>query len=258
MSKERYNPSDHPFVILVTVLAGIIAIFIFTSGVENLPDLYKRWFLADLYDDFEDTYYDGKVNPGLWKVEGNPRGEAAQLNGTLVIQTNSTEQNGNFAAYTINPPTISYQNLRFMEARVKLDSRTAGKGSFLKIQAVTLLEQSIWWIECKFTNGTVAYPDASCNLQEGKFLSDGSPVYAYETEHFPCDYDTWYTIRFVSDPNTGNVRFYLDDRLIGESAFSNLAFLRSLSGFSLQVGSWIGPEERMVGYIDYVKIGTER
>src|SRR5687767_14084180 len=137
MDKTRYNLADHPFVVLVTVLAAIIGIVIFISGIENLPDLYKIWFLSDLYDDFESTYYDGKVNPGLWEVEGNPRGEAAQLNGALIIQTNAKKQDGNFAVHAINPVTVSYQNFRYMEARVKLDNRSAGKGSFLKIQAVT-------------------------------------------------------------------------------------------------------------------------
>lgn len=258
MTEKRYKISDHPFVILVTVLAGVIAIFVFISGIENLPDLYKRWFLPDLYDNFEDAYYDGKVNSGLWEISGNPRGEATQLNGALIIQTNSNEQDGNFALHTVNPRTVSYQNLEYMEAKFKLDSREAGNGSFLKIQAVTFLNQGVWWIECKYTNGTIAYPDASCNLQEGNVQSDGSPIYSYETEHIPCQYDTWYTMRFVSDPNTGKVRFYLDNELIGESAFSNVSFLRNLSGFSLQVGSWISPEESFLGYVDDVKIGTAK
>ena len=258
MSENRYKISDHPFVILITVLAGIIAIFVFISGIENLPDLYKRWFLPDLYDNFEDTFFDGKVNPSLWEINGNSRGEATQLNGALIIQTNSREEDGNFALYTVNPRTISYQNLEYMEAKFKLDSRQAGKGSFLKIQAVTIFDQKVWWIECKFTNGTTAYPDASCNLQENTFLSDGSPAYSYETEHIPCSYDTWYKIRFVLEPNTGKVSFYLDNKLMGESAFSNITVMRNLGGFSLQVGSWISPQDNMLGYVDDVKIGTTK
>jgi hypothetical protein len=258
MSENRFKLSDHPFVILVTVLAGLITIVIFISGIQNLPDLYRRLFMPDLYDNFEDTFYDGKVNPSLWEIGGNPRGDATQLNGALIIQTNSKKEDGNFALYTVNPRTISYQNLEYMEAKFRLDSREAGNGSFLKIQAVTFLEQQVWWIECKFTNGTVAYPNTSCNLQEGNFQSDGSPIYSYETEHVPCQYDKWYTMRFTLNPDTGKVIFYLDRDVIGESAFTNVSFLKTLSGFSLQVGSWISPEESFLGYVDDVKIGTAK
>ncbi|HEX2998200.1 MAG TPA: hypothetical protein VHP14_25470 [Anaerolineales bacterium] len=258
MSEKRFKPSDHPFVILITVLAGLITIVIFASGIQNLPDLYRRVFQSDLYDNFEDTFYDGKVNPSLWEIDGNARGEATQLNGALIIQTNSKEEDGNFALYLVNPRTISYQNLKYVEAKFKLDSREAGNGSFLKTQAITFLDQKVWWIECKFTNGTIAYPDASCNLQEGAFLSDGSPLYSYETEHIPCQYDTWYTIRFVSDPDTGKVSFYLDNKLFGEGTFSNVAAMRNLSGFSLQVGSWMSPADNMLGYVDDVKVGTAK
>jgi len=258
MTKNPFKPSDHPFVILVTVLAALITIVIFVSGIQNLPELYRRLVTPDLYDNFEDAFYDGKVNPSLWEINGNPRGEATQLNGALIIQTNSKEEDGNFAVNTTNPRTVSYQNLKYMEAKVKLDSREAGNGSFLKIQAVTFLNQKVWWIECKFTNSTTAYPDTSCNLQEGTFLADGSPVYSYETEHIPCQYDTWYKMRFVSDPSTGKVSFYVDNKLIGESAFSNVSVMRNLSGFSLQVGSWISPNESLLGYVDDVKVGTAR
>lgn len=258
MTENRFKASDHPLVILIAVLAGLITIIIFISGIENLPDLYRRLFMPDLYDNFEDTFFDGKVNPSLWEISGNPRGEATQLNGTLIIQTNSKEDDGNFALYTANPRTVSYQNLEYMEAKFKLDSRTAGKGSFLKMQAVTVFDQKVWWIECKFTNSTTAYPDASCNLLEGSFLADGSPIYSYETEHIPCSYDTWHKIRFVLEPNTGRVRFYLNNDLIGESAFSSVSAMKNLGGFSLQIGSWISPEDKMLGYVDDVKIGMAK
>lgn len=258
MAGNRFKASDHPFVILVTVLAGLITIVIFISGIENLPDLYRRLFTPDLYDNFEDTFYDGKVNSSLWEISGNPRGEATQLNGNLIIQTNSKDGDGNFALYTTNPRTVSYQNLEYMEAKFKLDSRTAGKGSFLKLQAVAIFDNKVWWIECKFANSTTAYPETSCNLQEGSFLSDGTPRYSYETEQIPCAYDTWYKIRFILEPNTGNVRFYLNNDLIGESAFSNVSAMKNLGGFSLQIGSWISPSDKMLGYVNDVKIGVAK
>lgn len=258
MNENRYKLSEHPFVIIITVIGGIIAIFIFVTGIANLPDLYKRWFLPDLYDNFNDTRYDGRVNPSLWEIGGNPKGEATQLNGVLIIQTNSKKESGNFALFPTNPRTVSYQNFKYMEAKFKLDKREAGKGSFLKIQAVTVVDENYWWIECKFTNQTVAYPVFACNLEEGVTLADESPVYAYETDQIPVSYDAWYTIRFVSDPGTGEIRFYLDNRLIGESAFSNASALRSFHSFRLQVGSWIDPENSFLGYVDDVKIGTEK
>ena len=129
----------------------------------------------------------------------------------------------------------------------------------MKIQAVTaVVDKGYWWIECKFTNKTTAYPVISCNLQEGIFLTDLSPVYAYETDEIPVSYDVWYRIRFNSDPSSGDIRFYLDNRLIGNSTFPNASTLRDFNSFQLHLGSWIGTEESILGYVDDVKIGYEK
>jgi hypothetical protein len=68
-----------------------------------------------------------------------------------------------------------------MEARLRLDSSRRGQGSFLKIQAVTEVDDHVWWTECQFNNGESDYPFYFCNIHKGEG-QDSEPVFEYQTK----------------------------------------------------------------------------
>lgn len=255
-SEGRKILSGPSWIGLIGTFAAIITIFIFVTGYTNLPEILRGWLNpSGLYDDFDNSSFDGKYNPNLWTEEGSELGDFTQLDGMMLLQGKSVDKDGNFALHVAAPATYSTDSFRFMEARMKLDSLEAGKGSFLKIQAVTFVKDALWWIECKLSNSQVTYPELACNIEDGQFQSDGSPIYSYETTSIPLAYDKWYKIRFSFEPDTGKVRFYLDNRPIGETAFRNLQMLKDQkAAFGLQVGAWVGIGDRFSGFVDDVKI----
>ena len=71
----------------------------------------------------------------------------------------------------------------------------------------------VWYAACRLgASGGSSQASFGCSI----FIQQGNDYPSeYETSGFPVDYNTWCTVRIDTDPVTGNVKFYLNNTLIG-------------------------------------------
>ncbi len=187
--------------IIGTVVAGLVA---FAPYLLPLP----QW-----YDDFSNPAFDEKYNPTLWRYEGTNRVVVKQENGTLVLTSISVAESGSVNLVPIDPNSWTFEQFQLMEAKLRLDSRRRGQGSFINIQAVTVVDGHSWWVECQLFNAEVDHTLYSCNIHNGERDSNGNLAYEYQTPTIVGEYGTWYVSRFELDYATGEFRFFLNDNL---------------------------------------------
>jgi len=95
---------DHPIIVLVGVIAALIAIFVFLTGYENLPELFQQTQNGSrLYDDFNNSAHDGKYNPKLWTCTGTEHVEVRQQDGVMVFTTTPILEGGNTKLEPVKP-----------------------------------------------------------------------------------------------------------------------------------------------------------
>ncbi len=244
--------ADHPWLkfagAVVAIVGGITSIISFTTGVGSLPELTSLW-TGNYYDRFEQSSYDGKFDPSLWKRSGNSGVLVEQRDGALVIQPVNVTEEGGIELVPIKSHPIPFDEFYAMEAKLKRGSNAQGTG-FIKTLAFSYVNGSPWWIECQLTSPRPGSVEYFCNVEEGEF-NGATPVYAYETKRIPVEFDKWYRSRFEITDNT--VKFYLDYRLIDEYTFSYSDALHYTS-LEFHIGSWVGKTDQFIGYFDDIRI----
>ena len=207
---------------------------------------------APLYDDFNNSVFDGKYNSDLWTYNGTKHVEMIQENDVLVLKTTSIREDGN-NALTADSKSWTFQELGSMEAKFKIDSSQRGQGSFVKIQASARENEVVYWIECQLDNREFEHTFYYCNYEAGEWPTDNL-IYEYQTEVIEAEYDTWYVSRFEINPETLEIRFFFDGDLIGSYVPNDAELLRKVR-FYPDIGSWTGADEDITAYIDDVRLG---
>lgn len=245
--------AEHPTIkllgSLVAIVGGMLGIISFMTGFTSLPEILAR-LNSKYYDRFEINNYEGGYNTSLWERDGNEGVLVEQRDGALVLQPVNVTEDGNVALFPIQQSPIPFEEFRAMEAKLKMSGNIQGTG-FIKTQAFTIRDGKNWWIECKFEMLVAGQANYSCNVETGKYDDGGSPIYTYETDKVPVEFDRWYLSRFEVDPELGRIRFYLDYRLIGEYTQKGGLYFSSLYP---QIGSWVDRTNNFVGYFDDIRI----
>lgn len=207
------------------------------------------------YDNFNNTAFDGEYNKNLWKYEGTQHVDVKQENGALTFTTNTFPESGSNSLTPSLHNAWSLEQLALMETKMKLDSSKRGQGSFIQISAYTDLSGRDWWTECMLNNSEFETPFFFCDIHSGERTEDNEPVFEYQTPvFFDLEYDIWYTARIEIDPDTTEIAFYLNDKLIGSHIPKDATQLQQTT-FSLGLGSWADANDTFVGYFDDVRFG---
>jgi hypothetical protein len=248
------NQSKVAIVIELIVAIATVAALIPGFGAWLFPNIFPPKMQPSFHDTFDNATFNGSYNSTLWKWSGTGYVKASQENGAMVFSTTSQHADGNNALTPINPDRWSFEDFRFIEAKLKIDSRYRGEGSFVKIQLVSLYDgKNIWWAECQLNNLQIRYNIFFCNIYYGPTLV--TPKYEYQTADIVVDYDIFHLARMEMNPDTGLFKFFLDGELVGSHMPDSVNQLRK-GEFFPQIGSWTGPEEVFIGYFDDVSIGN--
>ncbi len=220
-----------------------------------LPLVAKR-FDPQLYDDFENPRYDISFNPNLWDRAGHPAYGIRQWAGTLAFEGDTAPANTGAEMYLKQPQQRSLSEVQEFEAELKFDSGQVGGYASVKIQTVAGLGSGQgWWTQCTLAAADSVAPSIVCDVSTYDGTGDARE---YRSPVVPTQFDTWYTVRIETDPDTARLSFYVDGVLIGTHLPQDAAALKTAK-LSPKVGVWNGAAgTTATRHVDEVRITPAR
>ncbi len=212
-----------------------------------------------IYDRFDNSAYDGAFNPLLWSRSSTDTSVLfRQQSGALVV-TNTPSANPSSEDLDMQRPQFRrWQQVQQVEARLKVSSDRSGGWS--PIQLTTWTEEvngHAWFASCTLAGAAnLSQASFGCRI----FLRVGNSYPAeYVTPGVAVPYDSWRTVRISFDPNTANVKFYLDNALIGSHTPSDAAALLTNDQMQVAITVWgADPNSSATRYVDDVRITPAR
>lgn len=189
-----------------------------------------------LYDDFDDTAYDGAYDPQLWAFSNaGDIFQARQLAGAMVFTNGSSAAASGADLVTKQPPLRTWQQVQYFEGKLKVSSDRAGDWSSVQLYISSGdIAGHGWFTQC-YVGG---WPDARGRFGcEVAVQEDGGFPREYEKSTF-IDYDTWYKVRIEADPASGVLRFFLNDALFGVHTPTDAAALVTARNLRASVAVW--------------------
>jgi len=197
---------------------------------------------ADLimYDDFNNSTYDGKFNTTLWGAD-LASGQVVQENGLLNFKLNNYGRDIGLSSSQSYKPT----NPIFVESKMMLDP-TSRKGAALYVAFVTSDGVSQCVIYTDINN-----PDSQRIYCQSAYF--GIVQRAYDVK---ITTGTWHVLRIELYPDTMTFIYLLDGKKVGSYIPRNPDRLKDLSySFAVHVNAGTDPDSSVTGYADYVRTG---
>ena len=218
-------------------VTAIVATVIFSVNI-----LINIYFDPTMYDDFDNTVYDGSIDVSLWGYPGDisSLGDVYQNDGTLVFKVNGYEKNlGIFTQTDFNPITTPM----FIEARMMLDPDTTKWADF----GITFVAEDAASVCSIFA----AQDSQEINCWSYSFGNDHE---RYKVEIIP---GTWHILRIEVYPETMQFSYIVDGKEIGVYVPQNREPLRSFEYVNIaRLNNWGTTAKNPIGYIDYFRMGT--
>ena len=193
-----------------------------------------------MYDDFNNTIYDGNFNSALWGADTSA-GKIAQGNGILSIQLDQYQQRdiGLNSSQSYKP---SYPI--FVESKIRLDT--------------TSRKDAVTYVTFTTSNGGSACAIVVKNIKGDQVVSCWSSYFgvaqrAYEKGISP---GTWHVLKIEIYPDTMTFAYVLDGEQIGSYIPQNSDKLKDLRySPAVHVNSGNDSNPSVTGYVDYVRTG---
>ena len=191
----------------------------------------------DIYDDFNNSLYDGSYDHTKWAFWSTPENNFSQKDGVLFLNRNVPGLGTDKCLIARWVTGIQLTEPFMVEARMKLAPETTKGAVSIKIAVDNIGWGPLWTTQCGIYGENVPgwQPWAFCGA--GYVRKDGD----YSTGK-DIHYNTWHSFRIEVDPK-GKFVYYIDDVKNGEletRSFSNYRF-------SLVLCS------NAIGYVDDVK-----
>jgi len=256
MSKKKTEPT----VQIKVAIIGATAIFL-TAVIGLLQPIVSKW--ADIYfatstpsvdlatsetnispsdfiyDNFDNSAYNGSFNKKLWISTNESIGQKIQDNGVLKLSYNEASENG-MGLVASKYSYVRLEKPTFFEAKLKVDNAQNGH-LYIFVGGSDL---------SYFTGCNIGYGDkfASFNCS---YFDKKQNRFIYETEDKLVNYREWYTARIETDPSTMTYTYFLNGQKVG-------SFIQEASDqhISFEVGIFAASNNNVNGYVDDVRIGT--
>ncbi|MFN2303732.1 MAG: hypothetical protein ACK2TV_08380, partial [Anaerolineales bacterium] len=213
-----------------------------TTGQTTATQKASGYADPTMYDDFNNSAYDGSYNKSLWFADSNSNNSVINQNdGQLSIKVSGQSENGLGRKYSkIVKPT-------FFEARLFLDPQTTNNGAFMFIEL----------------NNDIGY--SLCNLGR---TGDHAQQITCESEYYGKKVQAklnlagilpnWHILRLEIDTETMIISYIVDGKKVGyfdpkESIPDHLNDFKP-STYYFYVG--LVNFDMGLGYVDYVRMGA--
>jgi len=209
-----------------------------------------------VYDNFNNPTFDGAFHSGLWESSDPPEGHIVQQNGFIMIKKENQPANrvtglaasryldSSLSDLTSNEPT-------FFEASLMLDSSAHAGNIYLNLGA--RLADGSWLGQC-YINASSIEQEAWASCFATNWERRDEAGYDYQAGGSAVIYDTWHEMRIELYPSNMEIKFYLDNNLIGSHIPLDSEELKD-APYWLSIGVWSDNEELSIGYVDDVRIG---
>jgi PKD repeat protein len=208
-----------------------------------------------IYDRFDNPAYDGSFNPLLWsRSSANTSVQFRQQSGALVVTNTPSASPSSENLQMKRPPRRHWQQVQPLQARLKIGSDRSGGWS--PVQLSTWTEEvngHAWFASCTLSgSATSTRASFGCNI----FIREGNSYPTeYSTPGMSVDYDSWHTVRIETNPNTANVRFFLNNALIGSHTPNDAAALVTNDQMQVGITVWgADPNSSATRYVDDVRV----
>jgi len=214
------------------------------SGEEDIIDADPT-----VYDNFNNSAYDGKINESLWNFYmDNRTGQIYQKDGVLVLSLDEIPSwsEDYYVGIGLSSRMYNYiiANPTFFESKFKLDSPQTGAVYLNIVFDSTPVLGDV-------SGCTFGFGDKQAAFICGFF---GERSSFYNTQQVLVDYGTWHTARIEVDPATMKFTYYFDGEFVDSYIPANAEELKKAEAhFDVGIGSQY--TEASIGYIDDVRIG---
>ncbi len=217
-----------------------------STAVETPPTASST--APTLYDDFNDSAYEGKINPAKWISLSNEPCHIAQQAGVMTFKNTRLPTEVGCNLIVGMPEQVAVGDLGVFEARLQISSDH--NGAYLN-QGITLWTDDSpgggWYAFC----GLEASGETPEALFEAVDWATGQNRDIEQTA--PAEYDRWYTFRLEANPETMTLDCYVDNTQLGSVAPVEATAL-SKANFERALNAWRDAEAMGTTYVDDVWI----
>ncbi|RLD07564.1 MAG: hypothetical protein DRI32_00620 [Chloroflexi bacterium] len=233
------SPSRAKIVVSIVSAVALVAIatflgMIFLRGNTRKAKNTHPAMPSSLYDDFNDSEFDGNLNTRIWHTDIDPACFIEQKNGELIVSNEKVDYDMDTCDMIVGvPEEVRLKNLEDIKARIFLEKGYEGDGG-----------QSIMY-SVDFPNGEAWY--GLCGAE----ATDGEAVASFWTAHIMAndtsleDYyasaeiqvNEWHSYHLKIDHEAGILSCFLDDNLIGSTVledsdqFNEASFRRGITAW---------------------------
>jgi serine/threonine protein kinase len=193
-----------------------------------------------LYDDFDDSDFDGDWNAELWTPAHDYEGTVVeQRDGMLSI---SRQVPGSSGLTAIELSALKIVAIEAVEAGIRLDRDFEASYGDVSLSIGGLVADEWWWFGCN-----IAAEQGDTEAWAG---CDSSEDYA---EGITVQFNTWHTLRFEIDPDTMTITFLVDGQKIDEFMPADPVAIKQAE-FAVDLRAYSEDGGLITGYFDDVYI----
>ncbi len=222
-----------------------------TNTSTQTPKLFNQAD-TELYDNFNDSQYDGSLNGELWGVADQSLRDVFQKNGYLSIvkQKNTQEcewaETKKFAGYTPKKPL-------FIQADVKVDKLVSGDVVGLTLGGFS--SEKTFMANCIIVLDPQNNLSSMC-LNHWFIISDQTVTEDRMAGENPAQFGQWLTFRIDYDPWAATFTYFINNVNAGSYQVVDTESIKR-AGFSLQLVACSTKGSGLTGYFDNIRIGID-
>jgi tRNA A-37 threonylcarbamoyl transferase component Bud32 len=206
-----------------------------------------------LYDNFNNSIYDGSFNPALWQeTSGGDASGHFQQDGRLTFTQTNRPKDGTaliarrYSDFVLDRP-MAFEAKLMLDPKYHPNSQQDSGNIAISLAAHTPAPET-WVTYCELAGGD---PD-----QAGIWCHDwwnNGELGTKVMKKGRVNYGAWHTFRIEVDPATLTVTYFINGDLIGSFVPVNADKLKD-ARFRVTVAIWINSAETITGYVDDVRI----
>jgi hypothetical protein len=216
-----------------------------TDSTEPPPTTVDDTTSSGIYDNFDNSAYDGNFNTALWRVYYSTSGSAEQRNGTMGFSGETELLAKKFDFAKISQPSFFQSKLMFGLGQ---SGGSPGNNVHLKLSATTEQGEFIWFTECNIHYVSDSQAESDC------WSADKQSLHVYGSQKTLLNFRTWYTVRMEVNPDTMTFSYYLDGKDVGSQIPTDASLLKN-ARFTLVIG--ITGLDTETAYVDDVQFGSK-
>ncbi len=237
------KPLSVIYIVTWSVVGALIGATITLLALGKVP-------FSSKYDNFNNPIYNDDINTDLWKRLQDLNCDVKQSNGMALFQINELS-NENTLCFIRMPDKVMLSEIGQVEAMLQANNDASGDFSLttIEFQSTGFSSDTIWIAQCGIIqkaneNRIVLF----FNLDNS--YPNGNPE-AY-TE-IPATSTQWYKMRLEVDPDSGTVRCYANEKVIGSHHPSNVDVLKTQL-FNRHITGFWSPQSKGSYLVDDVTL----